>query len=629
LGIGTSSVQSNVKMQIVGEDGASGAQANVAANELFVDNNGNTGVTVGTSNTGVGYYAFADSDVALRGGIFYNHTDDAMGFRVLSTEAMRIDSSGNVGIGTSSVDSLLHLQKSDATAYSATAADGQVGVGPTIYLENPANSNATVGGQILFGMRDTEEQARIGATGGTAPALTFGTGDVERMRLNASGKLSLGNNLTNPDNSLLHLTQNSVDNFSMLQLESNEGSSATAPDMVFYRNSASPADDDNVGAIQFYSNNSAGERIQFGSFYNQLTDVTDGDEDSKLKMFAQQGGSLREFLTVGSNAGGTGEVVVNEASADINFRVETDANANAFVVDAGANFIGMHTGSALAPNGYTEQVRIASDGSNLGGSLVMSANNASRTGNSAENDIVFYDQDSAAANQQSIGNLRWYGLDPSGAGEGFKLGIKGRAQADGSALLEFYASSTTSNYDKTLSVSASQTHAGADNVRDLGSSGVRWDDVYATNSTINTSDERLKQQVATLSTNEINAAKAISALFKTYKWNDKVAEKGDNARIHSGVIAQQVKAAMEANSLDPMKYAFMCWNEFYEKEMSGEDIATPYVETFEVDDPEIPEGATYVDRYSIRYSELMSFIHAATEQRLASIETRLDALEAE
>jgi hypothetical protein len=47
----------------------------------------------------VGYYAFADSDVALRGGIFYNHTDDAMGFRVLSEEAMRIDSSGNTHIG--------------------------------------------------------------------------------------------------------------------------------------------------------------------------------------------------------------------------------------------------------------------------------------------------------------------------------------------------------------------------------------------------------------------------------------------------------------------------------------------------------------------------------------------------
>jgi len=101
--------------------------------------------------------------------------------------ALDIDAAGNVGIGTTVVDSLLHLQKTDATAYSSTATDGQVGVGPTIYLENPANSNATVGGQIVFGMRSTEEQVRIGATGGTAPALTFGTADIERMRIDSTG----------------------------------------------------------------------------------------------------------------------------------------------------------------------------------------------------------------------------------------------------------------------------------------------------------------------------------------------------------------------------------------------------------------------------------------------------------
>jgi len=96
-------------------------------------------------------------------------------------------SAESLGIGTTTVDSLLHLQKSDATTYSATATDGQVGVGPTIYLENPANFNSSVGGQIVFGMRSTEEQARIGATGGTAPALTFGTADAERMRLTSTG----------------------------------------------------------------------------------------------------------------------------------------------------------------------------------------------------------------------------------------------------------------------------------------------------------------------------------------------------------------------------------------------------------------------------------------------------------
>ena len=105
---------------------------------------------------------------------------------------MLVQGSGNVGIGTSTVDSLLHLQKSDATAYSATATDGQVGVGPTIYLENPANSNATVGGQIVFGMRSTESQARIGATGGANPALVFGTNDAERLRIDSNGNVGIG-----------------------------------------------------------------------------------------------------------------------------------------------------------------------------------------------------------------------------------------------------------------------------------------------------------------------------------------------------------------------------------------------------------------------------------------------------
>lgn len=322
------------------------------------------------------------------------------------------------------------------------------------------------------------------------------------------------------------------------------------------------------------------------------------------------------------------EVVVNDLGNDIDFRVESDGNGHAFFVDGEKSFNGMYASTPAALDGYNERLRINGGGTTLGGALVMSANNAGRTGDPAENDIVFYDADTVTTNAQSIGNIRWYGLDASGPGEGFKMGIKGRAQGDGRAYFEFYSASTSANYVKSASLTNTVFQAGSDNVADLGQSSVRWDDVYATNGTIQTSDERLKQQVASLTADEMNAAKAISALFKTYKWNDKVAEKGDNARIHSGVIAQQVKSAMENNNLDPMKYAFFCWNEYYEIEVSGEDIATPYMETFEVGDPDIPEGATYVDRYSIRYGELMSFIHAATEQRLASIEARLDALEA-
>ena len=42
---------------------------------------------------------------------------------------------------------------------------------------------------------------------------------------------------------------------------------------------------------------------------------------------------------------------------------------------------------------------------------------------------------------------------------------------------------------------------------------------------------------------------------------------------------------------------------------------------------EAPEGATECTRLGIRYPQLLSFINAATELRLASIEARLTALE--
>jgi hypothetical protein len=155
-----------------------------------------------------------------------------------------------------------------------------------------------------------------------------------------------------------------------------------------------------------------------------------------------------------------------------------------------------------------------------------------------------------------------------------------------------------------------------DNAIDLGISNNRFDDIYATNGTIQTSDQNEKQQIASLTDAEITAAKAISQLFKTFKWNDKVAAKGDAARRHTGVIAQDVEAAMTAAGLDAGDYAFFISTTWWEAD--GETY-------YNADDA--PEGATEHNRKGIRYPELLSFVGAATEQRLANIETRLTALE--
>jgi hypothetical protein len=87
------------------------------ADDLVVATSGNTGISVVSGTTNLGYLIFADSTVpgdTTRGGLGYDHSTNNMFFRVNNAEAMRLDASGqrgggNVGIGTSSPDTLLHL----------------------------------------------------------------------------------------------------------------------------------------------------------------------------------------------------------------------------------------------------------------------------------------------------------------------------------------------------------------------------------------------------------------------------------------------------------------------------------------------------------------------------------------
>jgi len=164
----------------------------------------------------------------------------------------------------------------------------------------------------------------------------------------------------------------------------------------------------------------------------------------------------------------------------------------------------------------------------------------------------------------------------------------------------------------------------------LGRSNARWDDIYATNSTIQTSDQNEKQQIASLTDAEITAAKAISKLFKTFKWNDSVTANGDNARTHTGVIAQDVQQAMTDAGLDAGDYAFFIsttWWEADEAYTDDDGNAQTRTNTYDTQ-ADAPAGATERTRLGIRYPELLAFVGAATEQRLADIETRLTALEA-
>lgn len=146
----------------------------------------------------------------------------------------------------------------------------------------------------------------------------------------------------------------------------------------------------------------------------------------------------------------------------------------------------------------------------------------------------------------------------------------------------------------TLGISASALRPQPDNITSLGQASNRWTEVFAVAGTINTSDEREKQDIASLDEAELRVATAMKGLIKKFRWKDAVVSKGEAARIHVGVIAQEVKAAFEAEGLNGFNYGVLCYDE-WDEELDGHG------------DVIVSSG----NRYGVRYEELFSFVIAA------------------
>jgi hypothetical protein len=210
----------------------------------------------------------------------------------------------------------------------------------------------------------------------------------------------------------------------------------------------------------------------------------------------------------------------------------------------------------------------------------------------------------------------------------------------GTAGGELYIGSTVGSDAFLKFGSNSVAPAGADgsnrdNVIDMGKNTSRFDDIYATNGTIQTSDRNEKQDIEELSTAETAVATACKGLLRKFRWKDAVAEKGDDARIHFGIIAQDLQDAFAAEGLDAGDYAMFISGTWYEKEVEvpaveaveaveatyddeGAEL-TPAVEAVEAKDAytrtdtedEPTDGYTERTRLGVRYPELLAFIISA------------------
>jgi hypothetical protein len=169
----------------------------------------------------------------------------------------------------------------------------------------------------------------------------------------------------------------------------------------------------------------------------------------------------------------------------------------------------------------------------------------------------------------------------------------------------------------------------ADATYSLGSSALRYTQLYAATGTINTSDQRVKSSVASASDTLLDAVGNVP--IHTFQFTDAVEKKGAAAaRFHAGVVAQEVASAFQAQGLDAARYGLFChdqWSDTYEdvriidqEEEADEDgtIVKPLISHVER-----KKVLSAGDRYGIRYEELLVLECARLRRELGRIQAAL------
>ena len=163
------------------------------------------------------------------------------------------------------------------------------------------------------------------------------------------------------------------DNSDTLTLKSTDNDASVAPVLLFNRDSASPAANDFLGTIDFQGDNSAGDAHDYIRILSRILSTTDGSEQADLIFKDATGNNILNLAH--------SEVVFNDDSVDYrDFRVESNQNSNAILVDASSDTIHLGTSSSFGTflnisGGSTHDIGI--ENSTASKSQIIAKNNSS------------------------------------------------------------------------------------------------------------------------------------------------------------------------------------------------------------------------------------------------------------
>jgi hypothetical protein len=162
-------------------------------NKFVVSNGGAAGFEIGPADgNGVAQYAYNRSTSAWANAAYY--ANQHLFYRAGTTEAMRIDSSGNVGIGTSSPSNIVEVSRNQNAETQVRLYNANAGSGARTVLLLGNNSSAGAAGIFL---NSSTYSGGGGANAltlymGLSAPITFETNATERMRIDSSGNVFIG-----------------------------------------------------------------------------------------------------------------------------------------------------------------------------------------------------------------------------------------------------------------------------------------------------------------------------------------------------------------------------------------------------------------------------------------------------
>ncbi len=364
--------------------------------DLSVGSTSSTGgITLWSPTSGTHSLGFGDGYTGTdryRGYVEYAHNGDSMRFATAATERMRIDSSGNVGIGETSPDTALHvktandtvavIESSDATAkllikdsdstYGTSLcvtnedffmqvnggeklrinSSGNVGIGTNspaagLHIDSPDNSqittildtdNAAV--KLVFrNSTETGNNIQIGADGSNLVALTNAT---EAMRIDSSGNVGIGTDSpVNNGSGSQGLTINGTGNYQNLNLQVGGTTQFT-----IYTNGVSGTFINQVTAdpMMFYTSDTermridASGKVHIGATTGTgILNVDGGAGEGSIYVEGTHSGSAITARLLASDGG----AVFFGSSSNHDLRIQTNGTNRMFITTSGTMGFGM------------------------------------------------------------------------------------------------------------------------------------------------------------------------------------------------------------------------------------------------------------------------------------------------